>query len=85
MRRTRKSWENEVPKEPLLFLKPPSSIIGPGDKIILPNESQRIDHEAELGVVIAKKCKAVSVDRANDVIFGFTSVCDVSARDLQKS
>lgn len=80
-----KELGNEVPKEPLLFLKPPSSIIGPDEKIILPSESTRIDHEAELGVVIAKKCKAVSADHANDVIFGFTNVCDVSARDLQKS
>ncbi len=80
-----KELGNEVPKEPLLFLKPPSSIIGQGDKIVLPSESQRIDHEAELGVVIAKKCKAVAIERASEVIFGFTNVCDVSARDLQKS
>jgi 2-keto-4-pentenoate hydratase/2-oxohepta-3-ene-1,7-dioic acid hydratase in catechol pathway len=80
-----KELGNEVPKEPLLFLKPPSSIIGPDEKIVLPSESSRVDHEAELGVVIAKKCKAVSIDCASEVIFGFTNVCDVSARDLQKS
>ncbi|MEO8877992.1 MAG: fumarylacetoacetate hydrolase family protein [Polyangiaceae bacterium] len=80
-----KELGNEVPKEPLLFLKPSSSIIGPGENIVLPKESARVEHEAELGIVIAKKCKAVSAEEAHSVVFGFTCVCDVTARDLQKS
>ncbi|MGH7280899.1 MAG: fumarylacetoacetate hydrolase family protein [Polyangiaceae bacterium] len=80
-----KELGNEVPKEPLLFLKPPSALIGPDEKIVLPKESTRVEHEAELGVVIAKKCKNVSRDRAADVIFGYTCVGDITARDLQRS
>ena len=80
-----KELGNEVPKEPLLFLKPPSALVGPGEKIVLPKESARVEHEAELGVVIAKKCKNVAADRAADVVFGYTCVGDITARDLQRS
>ena len=73
-----------APEYPLIFLKPPSSIIGPGDRIVGPPQSQRVDYEAELGIVIGKRAKDVSQDRAEDYIFGFTCVNDVTARDLQK-
>lgn len=73
-----------APEYPLIFLKPPSSIIGPNDRILRPVQSQRIDYEAELGIVIGKRAKNVSEDQADDYIFGFTCVNDVTARDLQK-
>ena len=71
------------PKEPIIFLKPASSIVGPGDSIVYPARSSRVDFEAELGVVISKKCRNVPADRARDVIFGYTCINDVTARDLQ--
>ncbi|AKU96809.1 Fumarylacetoacetate hydrolase family protein [Labilithrix luteola] len=79
-----KELGNEVPKEPMLFFKPPSSIIGPGESIELPVESERVDHEAELGVVISKRVRRISREDAMSAVFGYTCVCDVSARDLQK-
>lgn len=69
---------------PLIFLKPPSSVIGPGDKIIYPRQSKRVDYEAELGVVIGRTARNVSQDEAEKHVFGFTCVNDVTARDLQK-
>lgn len=72
------------PEEPLLFLKAPSALNGPGDKIVRPPESRRVDHEAELGVVIARRCRHVRAEDAASVIFGYTCVNDVTARDLQK-
>ncbi|MDC3962336.1 fumarylacetoacetate hydrolase family protein [Polyangium jinanense] len=75
---------NDVPAEPLLFFKPPSSIVAAGDGIELPEESSRVDHEAELGVVIGARCRRVSEERALDFVFGYTCVDDVTARDLQK-
>ncbi|MCK6588852.1 MAG: fumarylacetoacetate hydrolase family protein [Polyangiaceae bacterium] len=75
---------NEAPPEPLLFFKPPSAVIGPGESILLPHQSNRIDHEAELGVVIGARCRRVPEDRALDFVFGYTCVNDVTARDLQK-
>jgi 2-keto-4-pentenoate hydratase/2-oxohepta-3-ene-1,7-dioic acid hydratase in catechol pathway len=75
---------DEVPEEPVLFLKPPSSLIGPGERIIYPEMSDRVDYEAELGVVIGRECKNVAAIEAEDYIFGFTCVNDVTARDLQK-
>jgi 2-keto-4-pentenoate hydratase/2-oxohepta-3-ene-1,7-dioic acid hydratase in catechol pathway len=76
---------NEVPTEPLLFLKPPSSVVGPGDNIVLPRVSERVDYEGELGIVIKKTCR--NLRDGQDVtpfIFGYTCVNDVTARDLQK-
>lgn len=76
---------NEVPKEPLIFLKPPSSLLDPGGKIILPASSNRVDHEGELGVVIAKTCHNLSPNEdVRPYILGYTCVNDVTARDLQK-
>jgi len=74
----------EVPSEPIIFIKPNTSVIGPNDLIQWPNSSERIDHEAELAIVISKICKEVPRAKANDVIFGFTLANDVTARDLQK-
>ena len=70
---------------PLLFLKPPSSIINPGEAIILPPQSQQVEHEAELVVVIGKRARNVTVEHAQDYIFGYTVGNDVTARDLQRS
>ena len=77
---------NEMPKEPLIFLKPPSSIIGPDDAILLPRYSNRVEHEAELGVVIGKACSQLS-DNEDPLsyVLGYTCVNDVTARDLQKA
>ena len=72
-----------LPEEPLIFLKPSTAVIGPGDNIFLPSISQRVDYEGELGVVIKKACKNVSPEEASDCIFGFTCFNDVTARDLQ--
>ncbi len=75
----------KVPESPVLFMKPPSSLIGPGEKIIHPEISKRVDYEAELGIVIGRECYQVAEVEAEDYIFGFTCANDVTARDLQKS
>ena len=75
----------EVPRVPLIFLKPPSSIINPGDPILLPPQSQQIEHEAELVVVIGKRGRNLIAEEAHKFVFGYTIGNDVSARDLQKS
>jgi 2-keto-4-pentenoate hydratase/2-oxohepta-3-ene-1,7-dioic acid hydratase in catechol pathway len=74
-----------IPSEPLIFLKPPSSVIGTGDEIRRPNRiSQRVDHEGELGVVIGKRCYRLRQDEdVRPYILGYTCVNDVTARDLQ--
>jgi 2-keto-4-pentenoate hydratase/2-oxohepta-3-ene-1,7-dioic acid hydratase in catechol pathway len=76
---------NEVPAAPLLFLKPPSSLLAPGGRVLLPPESDNVHYEAELGVVIGRACRRVSAARALDYVFGYTAVCDVTARDLQRT
>ncbi len=77
---------NEMPKEPMIFLKPPSSLIGPGEAIVLPKYSQRVEHEAELGLVIGKKCAQLGDDEDPlSYVLGYTCVNDVTARDLQKA
>lgn len=73
----------EPPKEPLLFLKPNTSVIGPDDPIVLPPWAKDVDHEAELAVVIKTLAKDVPVEAVDDVIFGYTAANDVSARDIQ--
>jgi 2-keto-4-pentenoate hydratase/2-oxohepta-3-ene-1,7-dioic acid hydratase in catechol pathway len=75
----------EVPKVPLIFLKPPSAVNNPGDAILLPPQSQQVEHEAELVVVIGKRARNVTTDAASDYIFGYTVGNDVTARDLQRS
>ncbi len=74
-----------VPDTPLIFLKPPSSLIADGGVVELPAISQRVDYEAELGVVIGKRCRRVSEQDALDYVAGYLPVCDVTARDLQRS
>lgn len=76
--------KSEVPDEPIIFIKPNTSVIGPNDLIQWPKESRRVDHEAELAIVISKICRSVPQDKVNDVIFGYTLANDVTARDLQK-
>jgi len=79
-----KELGSDVPAEPLLFLKPPSSLLGPGAEIVLPPASSRVEHEAELGVVIGRRARHVSRERALEHVFGYACVCDVTARDLQR-
>lgn len=74
---------HEPPTEPLIFLKPPTSVIGPEDKIIYPEMSSRVDYEGELGVIIKTVTKNVSEEEAKSCILGYTCLNDVTARDLQ--
>ncbi len=74
-----------IPEEPLLFLKPNTAVIGPGDAIVLPRQSHEVHFEGELAVVIGKLCRDVPRERAADVIFAYTVGNDVTARDLQRS
>jgi len=75
---------NEAPAEPLLFLKPNTSVIGPGDTIVRPRQSSRVDFEGELAIVIGSIAKNVSEADAASVVFGYTVANDVTARDLQE-
>jgi 2-keto-4-pentenoate hydratase/2-oxohepta-3-ene-1,7-dioic acid hydratase in catechol pathway len=81
-----KELGNEVPSEPLIFFKPPSSLISPGEKIVRPKQfSQRVEFEGELTIVIGKKCRNLGPnDDVRPYIFGYTAANDVTARDLQK-
>ncbi|GAA4658193.1 MULTISPECIES: fumarylacetoacetate hydrolase family protein [Amycolatopsis] len=76
---------NEVPESPMIFIKPSTSVIGPNAAIKLPKESERVDFEGELAVVIGQPVKNVPAARAASVILGYTIANDVSARDLQKA
>ena len=80
-----KELGNEVPKEPLLFLKPPSSVIGDGEAIVIPPFAQRVEHEAEIGVVIGKRLRHATEMEARGAVRGVLALNDVTARDLQKS
>lgn len=73
----------QLPEEPLLFMKPSSSVIGPDDTILLPPQSGRVDYEAELGVVMGRTASKISREEAKDYILGYTCLNDVTARDLQ--
>jgi len=75
----------EAPEAPLLFFKPNTSVIGPGDTIVRPTQSERTDYEGELAVVIGRVAKNVPAERALDYVFGYTIANDVTARDLQRS
>src|SRR3954454_1114387 len=75
----------DVPEQPLIFLKPSTAVAGPGDDIAYPSSSQRVDFEGELAVVISRLCRDVPVERAAEVVLGFTCANDVTARDQQKS
>lgn len=80
-----KEMGGEVPAEPVIFIKPNTTVIGEGDYIVLPPQSVNVHHEAELAIVIGALAKNVEVDRADEVIFGYTCANDVTARDLQNS
>ena len=75
---------NEIPSEPMIFLKPTTSLVGQGESIVLPRWSEHVDHEAELAVVIGAKAKDVAVEDVDGVVYGYTAGNDVSARDIQK-
>ena len=78
---------NAVPKEPLIFFKPPSALLLSGSQLCLPNSelSQRVEHEVELGVVVGSRLRNVSEDQAQAGIFGYLVVADITARDLQRA
>ncbi len=74
----------EIPAEPLIFLKPPSAVIGPGEAIVIPAMSRQVDYEGELGAVIGRPAKDISEGEALAFVLGYTCVNDVTARDLQR-
>ena len=75
----------DVPAEPLMFLKPNTSVVGPGDPVFYPRQSSNVHYEGELAVVIGRICRDVAPERVPDVVYGYTVGNDVTARDLQKS
>jgi 2-keto-4-pentenoate hydratase/2-oxohepta-3-ene-1,7-dioic acid hydratase in catechol pathway len=75
---------NEPPEEPLLFLKAPSSIVGPSSPIVLPPESERVEYEGEIAVVVGRRLRRASAEEARHAVLGVTGACDVTARDLQR-
>jgi 2-keto-4-pentenoate hydratase/2-oxohepta-3-ene-1,7-dioic acid hydratase in catechol pathway len=79
-----KELGNDVPSEPLIFLKPPSSLIDGGESIVLPPQSQQVDYEGEIGLVIGKHLRNASEDEAIDAIVAVVAINDVTARDLQR-
>src|SRR5258705_9370740 len=80
-----KELGNEVPKEPLIFLKPPSSLVGDGQAVVLPAQSTNVEHEGEIGVVVGKSLRRASSAEAAGAIRSIVAVNDVTARDLQRS
>src|SRR5579862_201761 len=76
---------NEVPKEPLIFFKPPSSLIGPGDDIVMPAISKQVEYESEIAIVIGSRARKVSQRDALAHVRGYTCANDVTCRDLQKT
>jgi len=76
---------NDVPESPLIFLKPPSSVIGDGEPIRLPEQSRQVEHEGEIAVVIGERGYRLSADRALGIVAGFAPLNDVTARDLQRT
>src|ERR1700716_3715773 len=80
-----KELGNDVPTEPLIFLKPPSSVIRDGESIRLPTVSKRVEYEGEIGVIIGSRLRKASVRAAREAVAGIVAANDVTARDLQKS
>jgi 2-keto-4-pentenoate hydratase/2-oxohepta-3-ene-1,7-dioic acid hydratase in catechol pathway len=76
---------SDVPTEPLMFMKPNTSVVGPGDPVFYPRQSSEVHYEGELAVVIGRICRDVPAEKAADVIWGYTVGNDVTARDLQRS
>ncbi|MBX3184419.1 MAG: fumarylacetoacetate hydrolase family protein [Polyangiaceae bacterium] len=79
-----KEMAGEVPAEPVLFFKPPSSLLAPGGSVSLPEGVERTDFEAELGVIIGRRVRSASLQEAARAVCGYTVVCDITARDYQK-
>jgi 2-keto-4-pentenoate hydratase/2-oxohepta-3-ene-1,7-dioic acid hydratase in catechol pathway len=79
-----KELNMDIPEYPLIFMKPPTAVIGDGEIIIYPPQTQELHYEGELGIVIGKKARNVSVEEAQDCIAGYTCSNDVTARDLQR-
>ncbi len=79
-----KELKMDLPKNPIMFIKPQSTVIGPEDPIIYPETSNQVDYEVELGIVIGRRAKNVEKDEAEDYILGYTVFNDVTARDLQR-
>jgi 2-keto-4-pentenoate hydratase/2-oxohepta-3-ene-1,7-dioic acid hydratase in catechol pathway len=75
---------NELPAEPLMFLKPNTSVVGPGDPVFYPRQSSEVHYEGELAVVIGRICRDVTPQRVAEVVYGYTVANDVTARDLQR-
>jgi 2-keto-4-pentenoate hydratase/2-oxohepta-3-ene-1,7-dioic acid hydratase in catechol pathway len=75
----------DVPAEPMVFLKPSTSVVGPGEPIVIPWQSEHVEHEAELAVVIGRLCRNVPEEAVPDVVLGYTCANDVTARDLQRT
>jgi len=80
-----KEMGNDVPAEPLIFLKPPSSVVGNGDAVVLPPQSAQVEHEGEIGIVIGRTLRRVKSDEAREGIGSIVAANDVTARDLQRS
>lgn len=78
-----KEMGGDAPATPVVFMKPSTAIVGPGDPIVLPRDSERVDYEGELAIVIGRLCREVPAERVDDVILGFTIANDVTARDQQ--
>jgi 2-keto-4-pentenoate hydratase/2-oxohepta-3-ene-1,7-dioic acid hydratase in catechol pathway len=76
--------DEEIPDVPLLFFKPPSSVVGPGQPVLLPPQSQRVEHEGELAVVIGKRGRWIAAEQAENHLLGYTIANDITARDLQR-
>ena len=79
-----KELNMDIPENPIIFLKPPTSVIGPGDNIVYPDKVQRVDYEAELAVVVKDKVRHISKEKADKHILGYTCLNDVTARNVQK-
>jgi len=79
-----KELKMALPEEPIIFMKPPTAVIGPGAKIVMPPSSSQVDYEGELAVVIKERCRNVSAKEAGEYILGYANFNDVTARDLQR-
>ena len=80
-----KELSNPMPAQPVIFLKAPSSVIGPGEAVVLPPESERVEHEGEIAVVVGRRVRrGASPEEARQAVLGITAACDVTARDLQR-
>jgi 2-keto-4-pentenoate hydratase/2-oxohepta-3-ene-1,7-dioic acid hydratase in catechol pathway len=74
----------DVPEQPIIFLKPPSAVIGPGDNIVYPKQCSRLEYEAELAVIIKKQARSITQDEVRNYVLGYTCLNDITARDIQK-